>query len=123
MASQHTPGPWAQVTYGASSYEIQGAGRNIAVVSGVAERSYAHAAERNAVAKQRGQQLPHPGLQPPDRGESLANAQLIAAAPALLAALAAIVERSGGRLYDTDQDTGETFDAMARAALAQAKGG
>ena len=35
------------------------------------------------------------------------------------AALIAIVGRSAGRLYDTDQVTGETFYDLARAALAE----
>ena len=47
---------------------------------------------------------------------------VMAAAPDMLAALQAIIERSSGRLYDTDQVTGETFDALARAAIAKAEG-
>lgn len=33
------------------------------------------------------------------------------------AALLAILTRSGGRLYDTDQETGKTFDEIARDAI------
>ncbi len=54
--------------------------------------------------------------------EIAANARLIAAAPELLAALRAIVDRSSGRLYDTDQETGQTFDEIALAAIAKAGG-
>lgn len=54
--------------------------------------------------------------------EVRANALLLAAAPDMLEVLRAIIERSGGRLYDTDQVTGETFDALARAAIAKAEG-
>ena len=46
------------------------------------------------------------------------DARLFRAAPALYEALRTIIERSGGRLYDTDQETGETFYELARAALA-----
>lgn len=38
----------------------------------------------------------------------------------LVATLQIILDRSEGRLYNTDQVTGETFDAIARAAIAQA---
>lgn len=51
-----------------------------------------------------------------------ANARLIAAAPDLLAALKAIVERSGGKLYNTDQITAETFYDLACAAILRATG-
>lgn len=48
---------------------------------------------------------------------SEANAKLIAAAPQMAEALIAILNRSNGKLYCTDQETGETFDNLARAAL------
>jgi hypothetical protein len=54
--------------------------------------------------------------------QRLADASLIASAPVLRDVLRAILERSHGRLYDTDQETGETFDRMARAALDLAEG-
>ncbi len=41
----------------------------------------------------------------------------------LVEACRAVLERSGGRLYDTDQQTGETFDTILRAAIAKAEGG
>lgn len=48
-----------------------------------------------------------------------ADARLIAAAPDLYTVCKAVLERSGGRLYDTDQETGETFDTLIRNALAR----
>ena len=52
-----------------------------------------------------------------------ANARLIAAAPGLLAACKAVVDRSGGRLYNTDQVTGSIFADLLSAAIARAEGG
>lgn len=45
------------------------------------------------------------------------------AADAMYAALSVIMKRSAGKLYDTDQVTGDTFDSIALAALAMADGG
>lgn len=52
-----------------------------------------------------------------------ANARLIAAAPDLLEACIAVMNRSAGRLFDTDQKTGYPFDVLLRAAIAKAEGG
>lgn len=52
------------------------------------------------------------------------DARLIAAAPDLLAACEALVERAGlGSIYTTDQETGEMFADAIKAAIAKATGG
>jgi hypothetical protein len=51
-----------------------------------------------------------------------ADAILYAAAPELFEACKAVLERANGKLYDTDQVTGETFDTLLRAAIAKAEG-
>lgn len=46
--------------------------------------------------------------------------QVIHSIKPLLLALQIILDRSEGNLYHTDQVTGETFDTIARAAIAKA---
>lgn len=50
---------------------------------------------------------------------AMANAKLIAAAPDMAKALQAVLERCPG-IFGTDQESGETFDSIIRAALAKA---
>lgn len=114
--AQHTPGPWvlkrrAKPFHGVANIR-DSAGRRIC--SFTAHRN--HAGYCNA--------------------EHEANARLIAAAPEtaaerdrlkainaeLLEACKAVVERSEGKLYNTDQETGETFVNLLLNAIAKANG-
>ena len=116
-----TPGLWEQGTYGAHSFEIQGGGRSLAVVNGIAERVNADTRERNAAAKARGEpqrQLRHDG-----RGEALANARLMAAAPELLAACVAGLASVTTSPLSATREAAEKRSAaieQVRAAIAKA---
>ena len=90
----YTPGPWTLT---------RSADRFVAYANASSWRKFAEVVTRN------------PSIA---REESEANARLIAASPRMFEAIAAVLERSGGRLYETDQRTGETFDALLREAIA-----
>lgn len=49
------------------------------------------------------------------------RANLFCAAPKLLKVAKAIKERAMGNIYNTDQETGETFAALLDAAIAEAE--
>ena len=93
--SNHTPGPWSVAEDFCENGLIESLFGNVAVVHGFGN---------------------------PD-DETRPNANLIAAAPDLLAACKAVVDRSGGRLYNTDQVTGSIFADLLSAAIARAEGG
>jgi hypothetical protein len=105
--AQHTPGPWRTCTL---PYAEGGRGQVVADVP----TCFGSVAVRADVLT----------ACPPKAeldAQGLANARLIAASPDLLAACKAVLERANGKLYDTDQVTGETFDAALRAAIAKAE--
>jgi hypothetical protein len=114
-AAAHTPGPWRITGSGDKGEMVYGPdGRTVAV-------------------------WPYEGFNPPDSLEAMANARLIASAPALLAALEAAVERMEAvaegipvhnRHSGVSQATHVAHMAghlaqhakIARAAIAQARG-
>lgn len=91
--AKHTPGPWT-------------------VHRG---QDYVEVLLENKLADRVIMTLRYPG------DDDIANAYLMAGAPDMRAALIAIIERSSGRLYDTDQETGETFVNLALNAIAKTK--
>lgn len=103
----HTPGPWEH----AGGLEPYAAGRPV-ILCPNREQERAITGSGQRVLAVLNDNFPH-----------IADARLIAAAPDLLAALQAILSRSQGKLYTTDPLTGETFDDIARAAIAKATGG
>lgn len=97
MSAAHTPGPWEV------DIRTRPKGHPLSIVkfNGPAFTELAY--------------VPHHGK------FSDANARIIAAAPRMLEALKAL-SRCEGRYYDTDQVTGETFERMVDAAIAEAEG-
>ena len=83
--SAHTPGPWGAVPYGVLGYEVQGGGYSLAVVN--------YAQERYRAAQARKAHGAPASTIRPDDPTARANAQLIAAAPDMLATLQAISDR------------------------------
>ena len=98
MSQQHTPGPWTvdgqHYDYYAS-FSVKAGGRGVCAISSNIKR---------------------PGA------ESAANARLIAAAPDLLAALQAMVD-AYQQHFDVMPVAWQTYDYIARAAIAKATGG
>ena len=104
MSAQYTPGPWAVTTVGSCHGIHPAASDN----------------ERDDICRV----VPHnyhPDGWQAAKGEAEANARLIAAAPELLAALQDMVG-AYQRHFDVMPVAWQTYDDIARAAIAKATG-
>jgi hypothetical protein len=101
----HTPGPWGYTTVGSCHGIHPAASEN----------------ERDDICRITPHNF-HPDGWVAAKSEAVANARLIAAAPALLAALQALVGEADLGEIDYEDDTRELLDA-ARAAIAKATEG
>lgn len=95
MSQQHTPGPWAAKPSMLRAVCITSASGPVATTSSASHVS---------------------------RDTNIANARLIAAAPELLAALQGMVD-AYQRHFDVMPVAWQTYDYIARAAIAKATGG
>lgn len=114
-APAHTPGPWSLSRWGLTGYEIQGGGRQIAVVNKAGET------ERERLAKRRrepGDDWPPVTLVTQE--EAAADARLMVAAPDLLAACEEAAAFLENMLRGRSQDS--ALYRRMRAAIAKAKG-
>lgn len=95
---RHAPGPYAVTRYGTSAFEIQGGGRQLAVVGLADDRRRAHAHDvRNrttADGRQRALALDEIETINGRDAERLATARLLAAAPELLEIARAMAARA-----------------------------
>lgn len=102
--AKHTPGPWHFFNSGAGLIRSEN-GKTIAQLKSVSRQGFRKAA---------------------DLDEEVANAQLIAAAPALLEALRECITEPGAACWKKREYAEKRIryiDQMARAAISQAEGG